>query len=47
MAVTRAGKAMLPDLKMVLQAGDVLHVSATLEGVESLRSHICSPGKER
>jgi trk system potassium uptake protein TrkA len=39
-AVTRAGKAMLPNLKMVLEVGDVVHVSATLEGVESLRSQI-------
>lgn len=39
-AVTRAGRAMLPDLKMVLQPGDILHVSATLEGAELLRAHI-------
>lgn len=39
-AVTRAGKAELPDSEMKLKAGDVLHVSATLEGAESLRAHI-------
>jgi trk system potassium uptake protein len=44
-AITRAGKAMLPTLKSVLQAGDVLHVSATLEGVESLRNRVCIPRK--
>lgn len=44
-AITRAGKAMLPTLKSVLQAGDVLHVSATLEGVESLRNRVCAPRK--
>jgi trk system potassium uptake protein TrkA len=42
-AITRAGKAMLPTLKLALQAGDVLHVSATLEGVESLRNRVCAP----
>ena len=42
-AITRAGKAMLPTLKTSLRAGDVLHVSATLEGVEALRNQVCSP----
>lgn len=42
-AITRAGKAMLPTLKTTLQAGDVLHVSATLEGVEALRTRVCNP----
>jgi len=46
-SVTRGGMAMMPDPKMVLQAGDVLHVSATLEGAEALRAQICPPGKER
>lgn len=41
-AVTRAGKAVLPDAKMVLQTGDLLHVSATLEGAEMLRTRIRS-----
>ena len=44
-AITRAGKAILPNMKSTLQAGDILHVSATLDGVEALRSRICSPGK--
>ena len=46
-SVTRGGKAMMPDPKMVLQAGDVLHVSATLEGAETLRVRICPPAKEK
>jgi len=46
-SVTRAGNAMLPDPKMVLRAGDVMHVSATLEGAEALRVQICSPSKEK
>ena len=35
-AITRAGMAIFPTLKSVLQKGDVLHVSATLDGVDSL-----------
>jgi len=42
-AITRAGKAILPTLKTALQAGDILHVSATLDGVEALRSRVCAP----
>jgi trk system potassium uptake protein TrkA len=44
-AITRAGKALLPTLKTELYPGDVLHVSATLEGVEALRNRVCAPGK--
>jgi trk system potassium uptake protein TrkA len=44
-AITRAGKAILPTLKTTLIAGDVMHVSATLEGVESLRNRVCAPRK--
>jgi len=44
-SITRAGKAMLPVLKTTLHAGDVLHVSATLEGVEALRNRVCFPRK--
>ena len=36
-AVTRAGKAMLPDHDMALQAGDLVHISATFEGIEAIR----------
>ena len=39
-AVTRAGKAMLPDRDIVLQPGDVVHVSATFEGIEGIRQQI-------
>lgn len=44
-AITRAGKAILPNLKSTLQSGDILHVSATLDGVEALRNRICAPKK--
>jgi trk system potassium uptake protein TrkA len=44
-AITRGGKAILPTLKSMLQAGDILHVSATLDGVEALRNRLCAPEK--
>lgn len=44
-AITRAGKAMLPALNSALQSGDILHVSATLDGVEALRGRLCTPEK--
>lgn len=42
-AITRAGKAILPNLKSTLEAGDVLHVSATLDGIQALRERVCAP----
>lgn len=36
-SVTRSGRAILPSPNMVLKTGDVVHVSATLEGVDALR----------
>jgi trk system potassium uptake protein len=44
-AITRAGVAIFPTMKSILQAGDVLHVSATLDGVDDLRNRICAPRK--
>lgn len=44
-ALTRAGRAELPTAHAVLQKGDILTVSATLEGVRSLRSKL-GEGKE-
>jgi hypothetical protein len=34
---------MLPSANMVLETGDVVHVSATLEGVEALRNRMHLP----
>ena len=45
-AVTRAGKAMLPNPNLKLESGDVLHVSATLDGVEAVRARVCPPRRE-
>lgn len=44
-ALTRAGRAELPNPNSKLQKGDVLTVSATLEGVKSLRAKL-QQGKE-
>ena len=39
-AVTRAGRSMLPASEMLLEPGDVVHVSATPEGMARLRRRI-------
>jgi trk system potassium uptake protein TrkA len=39
-ALTRAGKALLPQEDVVLQPGDVVLVSATMQGIEELRSQL-------
>lgn len=37
-AITRAGRALLPDTETTLQTGDMLNVSATFVGIKALRS---------
>ena len=39
-SITRAGRAALPTPEIILESGDLLHLSATLEGIESLRAHL-------
>ncbi len=39
-SITRAGKAVLPSANMVLETGDVVHISATLEGIQALRKRL-------
>lgn len=39
-ALTRAGRALLPNTETVLQAGDLLNVSATFAGIKILRSQL-------
>jgi trk system potassium uptake protein len=39
-SLTHAGRAVLPHADTVLESGDVVHVSATLEGVAALRKHV-------
>lgn len=45
-ALTRAGRASLPDLEIRLEAGDVVHVSATLDGVGALRRRLALSGED-
>jgi trk system potassium uptake protein TrkA len=46
-AFTRGGRAMLPAPDIALQPGDVVHVSATLAGIEALRERAAAPGGPR
>ncbi|MBV6395371.1 MAG: hypothetical protein HFACDABA_00947 [Anaerolineales bacterium] len=39
-ALTRAGRAILPDAATQLRAGDLLNVSATFEGIQILRARL-------
>jgi len=39
-AITRAGRSMLPAAEMALEAGDAVHVSATRQGMDRLRQRI-------
>jgi trk system potassium uptake protein TrkA len=39
-ALTRAGHALLPTPETRLESGDILHISATFEGVEALRQRL-------
>ena len=41
-ALTRAGRAMLPTMQTKLEAGDMLNVSATFDGIKTLRALIDS-----
>jgi trk system potassium uptake protein TrkA len=45
-SLTRSGKAFLPKNETVLQTGDVLHLSATLDGIEDLRIRITKRPEE-
>jgi len=41
-ALTRAGRALLPNSETALQAGDMLNVSATFDGIKALRAYMDS-----
>lgn len=43
-ALTHAGRAMLPAGTLCLEAGDVMYLSATLEGIKALRSRLEAGG---
>jgi trk system potassium uptake protein TrkA len=40
-ALTRAGRGVLPTPDMRLQTGDIVHISATVEGMTALRAKVC------
>lgn len=42
MALTRAGKAFIPERETILHNGDVLVVSATFDGIEVIRKQLCN-----
>jgi len=44
-ALTRAGKAVIPSRDAVLQSGDLVSVAATFEGIENLRQRIELPAR--
>jgi trk system potassium uptake protein len=46
-SLTRAGKAILPDCDDILQTGDIIHFSATFEGISAVRERMrCAGTKE-
>jgi trk system potassium uptake protein TrkA len=44
-AVTRAGRSFLPDTSIVLEGGDVVHVSSTFEGIGTLYARLSKKGE--
>ena len=46
LAITRAGKASLPDMDTVIQSGDILTVAATMDGIQSTRANLLKLEKE-
>lgn len=41
-SLTRAGRAMIPPMDMILKTGDVILISATLEGSQALHKRLCN-----
>lgn len=39
-SVTRAGKSVLPTAEMAMQENDIVHISATLDGITALRQRV-------
>jgi trk system potassium uptake protein TrkA len=44
-SLTRAGTAFIPDDITILKQGDILLVSATFDGIETVRNHLKNPGE--
>jgi trk system potassium uptake protein TrkA len=45
-ALTRSGRAFLPELSTTLQGGDLLNVAATFDGINDTRAHLYELKKE-
>jgi trk system potassium uptake protein TrkA len=45
-SITRAGRAILPDTDLTIRAKDILHISATFEGIHNLREILSQKQKE-
>ncbi len=45
-AVTRAGRAFLPANDTLLEKDDMVHISATFDGIEEIRRRVHQPAKE-
>jgi trk system potassium uptake protein TrkA len=41
-SVTRGGRAFLPDPETRLEEGDVIHLGATFDGIEAIRTRLCA-----
>lgn len=46
LAITRAGKASLPDVDTIVLNGDILTVAATMDGIQSTRANLLKLEKE-
>ncbi len=44
-ALTRAGRSFLPDTSILLEEGDVLHVSSTFEGIRTVTDRLAGKGQ--
>lgn len=44
-ALSRGGRAVLPAPALVVQAGDIVHVAATRDGIEGMRSRLAAVGE--
>ncbi len=46
LAITRAGKAFLPELDTKVEAGDILTVAATMDGIQTTRANLAKYERE-
>jgi trk system potassium uptake protein TrkA len=46
LAITRAGKAFLPEMDSIVETGDILTVAATMDGIQSTRANLLKSERE-